>query len=437
MADQRILDRISFLFFAGSASSLLLCAGVFLGANKIFPYRQLNAAYQFVFHQSGTPHFLRPSHYDFSGVRQHNPAAIEPGVTLISTYWKSFGWKPGIKIIDADGSVLHEWRINPSEIIPHKNPTTEIRNTLDTYVHGCYLFDNGDIIFNIEYVGLVRMNAAGEVVWTFSSCRTHHSVFRDARGHFWVCGVATVEDTPEGRERLKRYPGPQLPLSEDFILQIDENGKLLRKISILELLYKSRYRYLLWQMRFHDPTGDILHTNDIEVLSPQMADQYPLFNAGDILVSCRELNSVFVIDHATEEITWLYNKSLHRQHDPDFTGGGNIRVFNNNWDGSDNGTYLGGTTLLDINPSENTDTVVYPRSENSDFYSYIGGKAQSLSNGNILITEAMRGRVFEVDSTGATVWEWVNDCTDGTLIPEVLEGTRYRLSPEEISRWSN
>ncbi len=40
-----------------------------------------------------------------------------------------------------------------------------------------------------------------------------------------------------------------------------------------------------------------------------MADQYPLFNANDIIVSCRSLSAIFVIDVETERIKWLYSVS--------------------------------------------------------------------------------------------------------------------------------
>jgi hypothetical protein len=36
------------------------------------------------------------------------------------------------------------------------------------------------------------------------------------------------------------------------------------------------------------------------------------------------------------------------------------------------------------------------------------GKHQVLENGNILITETEGGRAFEVDSSGNTVWSYVN-----------------------------
>lgn len=71
------------------------------------------------------------------------------------------------------------------------------------------------------------------------------------------------------------------------------------------------------------------------------------------------------------------------------------------------------------------------------FYTKHGGKVQRLENGNLLITEARRGRVFEVDEAGRTVWEWVAQRYNSKLVPEVLEGTRYALSAEQVAAWKS
>jgi hypothetical protein len=88
---------------------------------------------------------------------------------------------------------------------------------------------------------------------------------------------------------------------------------------------------------------------------------------------------------------------------------------------------------VDTNTKETK--VLYPVTDTQNFHTPAGGKAQILSNDNILITEAQRGRVFEVDRSGKTVWEWVSEPYNNELIPEVLEGTRYSITPEQIATW--
>ena len=42
------------------------------------------------------------------------------------------------------------------------------------------------------------------------------------------------------------------------------------------------------------------------------------------------------------------------------------------------------------------------------FFSAVQGAAQALPNGNVLVTESTKGRVFEVTRDGEIVWEFWN-----------------------------
>ena len=239
------------------------------------------------------PHHLYPARHDYSGVRIHDANSMAPGVTLLTGYWRAFERKPGLRVIDSAGRVLHQWKTDPAEIwrtSPHADHARGSKNTSENYVHGSFLFENGDVIFNIENLGLVRMNARGEVLWKLPH-QTHHSVTRDEFGHFSVCGLKWLENTPEGRERLNRYPGLEPSVAEDFVLQVTEHGEILREIGILKTLYDSGYQKFIWKALARR-SGDVLHTNDVEPLRSDMADQYPLFNANDIIVSCRSERGV-------------------------------------------------------------------------------------------------------------------------------------------------
>ena len=43
------------------------------------------------------------------------------------------------------------------------------------------------------------------------------------------------------------------------------------------------------------------------------------------------------------------------------------------------------------------------------------GKHQWLPNGNLLITESRKGRAFEIDRHGQTVWEYLNVVEEGVV----------------------
>jgi hypothetical protein len=162
-----------------------------------------------------------------------------------------------------------------------------------------------------------------------------------------------------------------------------------------------------------------------------MADAFPMFAAGDLLVSLRNISTVFVLDGKTEQIKWHMRHPLVRQHDPDFEPDGTIVIYDNRDDMTQRGAQLGPTRLIKVDPATKEYTTVYPLTDKQAWYSQTGGKHQLLDNGNRLITEPHGGRVLEVDEAGELVWDWIIDPRDG-LVPEVLEGSRYPAAMAEF-----
>ena len=178
-----------------------------------------------------------------------------------------------------------------------------------------------------------------------------------------------------------------------------------------------------------------MHLNDVEPLSGSMAAEYPRFDAGDLLVSLRDLHLVFVFDPETRTVKWHASDPFIRQHDPDFLGDGRIGVFDNNPDGTHRGTVLGGSRIVVLRPPSDSTSILFPTDRSETFYTEAAGKWQRLNNGNLLLTEAQAGRVVEVGPNGAPVWEWTRE-PHGSKVPQILDGTRYDLTPKEVNAWS-
>jgi hypothetical protein len=218
---------------------------------------------------------------------------------------------------------------------------------------------------------------------------------------------------------------------------------VLREISILELVFAPPQRALLWTSQYAalpPPRLDVTHLNDVEELSAAMAAEYPLFAAGDLLVSLRYLNLVLVFDPDTMAIKWSAPGQFVEQHDPDFIGGGWISVYDNRTDWTVDGRRFGGSRLVAVQPRTGSSRQIYPRPDAPAgrerwFYSHQGGKAQLLADGHWLITEPSAGRVFEIDRSGCTVWEWAQQ-PDRGMVYEVLEGSRYPLTAAAVQEWS-
>jgi hypothetical protein len=452
-----LLPRLAFL----AACLFFAFLGGFVASHfQLFPHSFLAPALDQgvqVFSGEATKlHHQAPARHDFVGVMAYdqNGKALAKeavpagdGVILLTSFWPEYDWRPGIRLIDRTGKTLHHWDVDLQKIWP-EFPYTDGAESFygnENYIHGSYLFDNGDVLFNVEYMGLVRLDRNGNIVWKLDR-HTHHSVTRDEDGNFWVCEMNWITDI---QVALTRFFGLIPPFTEDCALKVSPEGKVLEEISILEIICKSEFRSLLWRAGPHVPTRttDPLHMNDVEPLPRALAEQYPLFAAGDLVVSLYQLNLVMVFDAKSKQVKWSRITPLVHQHDPDFIGDGWISVFNNNADGTPNGIILGGSTQLDFQTNTGEMRQVYPRvpapsprkggHQERQFYTPVGGKSQLLQNGHWLLTEAVGARVLEIDPEGHTVWEWAQQRhEDGKMVSEVLEGTWYPYSAEQVAGWS-
>jgi hypothetical protein len=177
--------------------------------------------------------------------------------------------------------------------------------------------------------------------------------------------------------------------------------------------------------------------NDVEVLDAAMARAFPMFSAGDLLVSLRHLHMVLVFDPQSGHVKWHETDDWIEQHDPDFNPDGTITVYDNNKGfGGRLGSMLGGSRLVNFDPTTGHSIVQYPQKEGERFYSQRGGKWQLLDNGNMLIAEPYGGKVFEITSDGDVIWEWINKPNNDNRVAEVMEATRYDISAEQVANWA-
>jgi hypothetical protein len=415
-------------FAAIAALIALVFLGFLAGAGaaylKTWPYRTLVNTWLDAKAAFGEPDRLMPAVHDFSGVRRHEGAAMQPGTTLITSYFPENDWHAGARLIDADGRILHSWKIDPEAIFGRRMNLP--------YIHGSHLFPNGDLLVSFEFIGLTRVTSCGEPVWSLSSPVSHHSVSMDADGSFWVSANRTLTG-PEGRtERMLQ--AMSYPIYEDLLLHVSADGEVLQTISMIEVFEKNRLDDLFVRMG-RNLAGDIFHLNDVEPLSPDMAASYPMFAAGDLVVSLRDLHTVLVLDPATLKVKWYTFSDTIYQHDADFFGDGWIGIFDNRFDATERGTILGGSRILAVRPHTGERKVLFPTGASPPFYTKWSGKWQKLGNGNLLLTEARAGRALEVTSGGAPVWEWVIEPYDADSIAEVMEATRYPVTADMVAGW--
>ncbi len=432
-----------------SVAFLAFLYGFLAHSFQWFPYQQINPQIDSVKSQlfgkrylenMAATHFLHPASYDRRGAQILNKNAIQPGLTLLTSYYPDMDWRAGIKLIDINGKTVHQWKTDMVELWPDAPEIVKARNS---YVHGSYLFPNGDVLFNIEHTGMFMIDSCGAVKWHLD-IPTHHSVTRANDGNFWVPRSKTLSrDSPEDTKYLRQFPGLSTtkvnPLYSDHLIKVSPQGEVLADIDLLKVLYENNLQRYIVKISKRK-AGDVLHLNDVEELSESLAAQYPMFESGDLVVSLRHLHMVLVVDPDTGVVKWYATDPFIEQHDPDFTGDGWITVFDNNHDfsnltGPGRGAMLGGSRIVALQPHTGKMKVVYPRSKGDFFYTDGAGKSQQLANGNLLITEAKAGRVFEITSDGELVWEWIAAPNEKNQVAELMEGTRYDISMEQVASW--
>jgi hypothetical protein len=215
---------------------------------------------------------------------------------------------------------------------------------------------------------------------------------------------------------LARREGP----GADYLLEVDLDGRPVWEWRAFDY----RKSFAGWDYDRNNPT----HINSVRELPPNRwfdAGDHR-FRPGNILVSARNLNTIFVIERSSGEVVWQYSDGLDGQHEAimleePHEHAGRIIVFNN---GLDNLRDYRRTRVQIIDPR--TGDLVWQYGAKF-FFSDTGGVAQPLESGNVLITSSQGGRVFEVTPDKEVVWEWTPK--HGHL-PMRIERLAYDHSPQ-------
>lgn len=428
----KLAERIEIVAFVVGLAILAFLYGFAARHFELFPSVQLQRAWmQAQRVTSDPPGFTSPRVYDRAGARRVDTEAARGGLTLVTSSWKDTTWRPGARLIDEKGRILHEWRLAPERIFTDSLSRRPLGfGQMD--IQGSYLFPDGDLLVNVEYGGTVRMDACGEIEWTLAA-GGHHSIERADDGTFWIPGVSatTRGGTPMHPDSVPGVPGD---VYLDWMLRVSPDGEVLDSLNVLDVIYANGLERHLF--RSGDLSQrDITHLNDIQPLPDSLADEYPLFEAGDLAISLWNPSLVLVVDPETGQAKWHSTQPFIHQHDPDFIGDGWIGVFDNVWDGTERGTTLGGSRIIAVQPHTDSVRTLFPTERSEPFYTEVRGKWQKLDNGNLLLTEAEAGRVVEVTPDGRTVWDWVVEPYSESRVPYVARGARLDVTREQVAGW--
>jgi hypothetical protein len=398
-------DRSGKIVFLLSSCFLALFVSFGFGAAvvryQVWPYEFLARTYtaaktlftQGDFHPGGLL-WKVPEYVSREPVRIHRPELVGDG------YYVLVGWSQDLDsyaalLHDHLGRHLHTWKLDYLAWDPD-GPT----NTSDM-PHGFQVLRDGSVIVGFDKGDfLFRIDACGDPVWMRAGIY-HHSIQLADNGTFWTWRAV---GHPDGHYQ---YLAKLDVDSGDTIREISLVDDVIKKMGEESIIFGVRpdFEFVKFDTvpKDVDPY-DIFHPNDIDVLSTRLAEEFPDFDPGDLLISLRQNNLVAVLDSTMGRVKWWSHGPWRLQHDPDFTSDGKISIYNNN-----SGRHR--SEIIKIDP-ETGDVSNELFGGDIKFYSGGMGKHQYLPNGNVLIVVPEEGRLVEVTKDGDPVIEFSNIAFD-------------------------
>ena len=280
----------------------------------------------------------------------------------------------------SSGEVLHEWRPNPPEARRHASN----------------LLPDGNLLSVVEEA-LVMVDACSNVEWVLDDVHFHHSVERDADGHFWVPYRVVPPLIPGA------VPGTVV---EDGLARISRSGTILALVPLSGALIASGNGHLLYGR------DDPMHMNDIE---PVLEDG-PWWRRGDLLVSLRSGSVILLFRPSNDEVIWAKAGPWMHQHDVNIASDHEISAFSNNAVLNSARMVVGANEVLvyDLESGRTRspwrDALVRHEVRTSTV-----GRSTVLENGDVFVEETNYGRALRVAADGTLRWAYVNRAADGQV----------------------
>ena len=344
--------------------------------------------------------------------------APEPGESLARTIYPD-KLSPGLvfvqgvnaerqifaRVMDRDGNVIHEWRPDWFEIWGDNGTFREDvrpRQEPGTVLMGAQILPSGDLVANFHGLSTFRMDPCGKVVWKLQNYG-HHSLELTDDGAMWVAAERDYEDGP-------LFPNYARDTQFMVLQKISLDGTVLRTIDVLDVLHRNGLDGLMYLSTISDKhtdvAGDTMHLNDVEPYPSGWPSQ--MFSPGDLMVSLRNINTVFVIDPKTLEMKFRSTGQALRQHDPDFMPGDKISIFDNHNLTPALSFEDSASRIVEINARTGKLDVVLDGAGPTHFFSQLAGSQQRLPNGNVLVQSQSGGRAMELLPDGRLAWSWNN-----------------------------
>ena len=302
------------------------------------------------------------------------------------------------------GKLVYRWKVPIEKVWSSAVGCTNIFSVGVYFVDRAHLFPNGDMLAQYADAaapygcGMIKVDKDSNILWAYKGF-VHHDFTITKSGDIYTLIQKTIVDPVENFEALP------YPITADDIVKISPDGKEQTRISVMDAFIGTPYELiLLHQGRgLGDDEHDFFHTNSIDILSDEDAKEFPMFKAGQILISLRALSTLAVIDPDSKKFIWAYQGLWRMQHAASFLPNGHILVLDNQGHTEEDGKH---SRVLEFNPATLGVQWSYIGTKEHIFTTSMVGRLQRLPNGNTLINESQNARIFEVTPKGETVWSY-------------------------------
>ncbi len=343
----------------------------------------------------------------------NDSAKTYDGYTLFAPTFNEDAW-----LIDMKGRIINHWELKHA---PASHGRLMPNGNLMWQGKGPGSMDKAFVGAGTE---LVEVDWDGNEVWRYDELGLNHDFLPLPNGNIIVNVFKTIPADLAAKVQ-GGIPGTELDgkMYSACFKEIDRAGNCLWEWNM--------YEHLDVEKDILCPLCDrrIWGFNNALALRPD----------GKLLFTMRLLNRICILDRETNELTWKWGEgqALGHPHCVTSLENGNIQFF-------DNGLHRRSTdpdlSLADISASRVVEVNVesgeivwsYQDPLSPNFYSSICSGAQRLPNGNTLICEATKGRIFEVTQDKEIVWEYYSpfmilrpNYWDWTLSATVWQAHRY------------
>lgn len=313
-------------------------------------------------------------------------------------------------VIDRNGAVIHRWEANLDELLRNFDHVVGKTDPGSFKWVGAELLTDGSLIVAFyndrafpEGVGMAKFDRDGRLIW-FTKHPIHHWFTVGPDGVIYTAAHSVIDTpAPIGKTR-HRITCEQVKARTDHIALIGPDGQLRERIDVMDLLVANGYAGLV---RLTTDECDPFHLNFVQYVDGQTAAHLEAVDAGDLLISLRNIYTVLIFSPHTQRIKWIDTGRSIEQHSPRFLPDGSIVVFDNS--GGDE--RLGGSRIVRERVGELDLSVVAPRagvSLGGDFSSdYAGNINVSADGRRLLVAVTTMSEILEIDlATGAPLWRY-------------------------------